>query len=144
MAKCQIRAWIGLCFVFIYFSFIYICAIPAWVYICSFFFSLSLEFSFVMGTDKSSGDFRMSDFGRRVVKGPKSTNSHSLKMKDLIGTCSVSTSLKSPVQCLLLCTGVKKIRFECAFYSQLTFYRFKLTLLQAFIASWSLILCLSV
>ncbi|XP_037646336.1 nostrin [Sebastes umbrosus] len=30
----------------------------------------------------------MSDFGRRVVKGPKSTNSHSLKMKDLIGTCS--------------------------------------------------------
>ncbi|GAA6231216.1 nostrin isoform X2 [Lates japonicus] len=32
----------------------------------------------------------MSDFGRRVVKvpGPKSTNSHSLKMKDPIGTCS--------------------------------------------------------
>ncbi|XP_018540254.1 nostrin isoform X2 [Lates calcarifer] len=32
----------------------------------------------------------MSDFGRRVVKvpGPKSTNSHSRKMKDPIGTCS--------------------------------------------------------
>ncbi|XP_034549517.1 nostrin [Notolabrus celidotus] len=32
----------------------------------------------------------MSDFGRRVVKvpGPKSTNSHSLKMKDPISTCS--------------------------------------------------------
>ncbi|XP_047457929.1 nostrin isoform X2 [Mugil cephalus] len=37
-----------------------------------------------------SGDFRMSDFGRRVVKvpGPKSTNRHSLKMKDPISTCS--------------------------------------------------------
>lgn len=53
----------------------------------------------------------MSDFGRRVVKvpGPKSTNSHSLKMKDPISTCCVSISLnKHPVRCLLSkCTGTE-------------------------------------
>lgn len=60
----------------------------------------SKEFSFVKCADASSGDFRMSESGRRLVKvpGPKSTNSHSLKMKDPTSTCSVSISLEKSIK----------------------------------------------
>lgn len=63
------------------------------------FFPSHWDFPLYLPLTKGSGDFRMSDFGGRVVKvpGTKSTNSHILKMKDPIGTCSVSISLKKPL-----------------------------------------------
>ncbi|KAI3356217.1 hypothetical protein L3Q82_017465, partial [Scortum barcoo] len=58
-------------------------------------------------------DFPMSDSGRRVFKvpGPKSTNGHSLKMKDPISTCSSVDS----VRCC--CKG--KISFSVFQYNQI-------------------------
>lgn len=65
---------------------------PAWICL---FFSRPLKGIFLY--DKSSGDFRMSEFGRRESKFQVQSQQTAtvLKMKDPLSTCCVSISFKT-------------------------------------------------